>query len=124
MKAQDIQHRVFSVRAAIAGLGHALAHEVNLQFELAAAVAVVGLGLWLQLSPLEWAIIVLTILAVMSLELINTAFEHLADLSRPRLDPLVKVAKDVSAGAVLLASLGAIVVGVLVFAPRIAQVLH
>jgi len=124
MKAHDIQHRVFSVRAAIAGLGHALAHEVNLQFELAAAVVVIGLGLWVQLSTVEWAILILTILAVMSLELINTAFEHLADLSRPRLDPLVKVAKDVSAGAVLLASLGAVAVGVLVFAPRIAQVLH
>lgn len=127
-EARTVRHRVLSVRAALKGLAHAARNEVNVQIELAAAVLAVGLAVLLGsagvgLSMLEWAVLVLTVVAVLTLELVNTAFEHLADLTRPRLDPLVRVAKDVSAGAVLLASLGAIAVGVLLFAPKVAQVL-
>lgn len=121
---RSVRHRIFSFRAALSGLGHALTHEVNLQLELAAAVVALGLGLWVRLSAGEWATLVLTIVLVLVLELVNTAFEHLADLSRPRLDPLVRVAKDVSAAAVLVASLGAIVVGVLLLAPRMLDLIH
>ncbi|MFO0703027.1 MAG: diacylglycerol kinase [Candidatus Andersenbacteria bacterium] len=132
MPAHDLpptRHRILSLSAAIAGLGHAFGHEINLQVEVASAIIVAAAATWLSLvglgfSGVEWAVLVLTVVLVLALELVNTAFEHLADLSRPRLDPLVRVAKDVSAAAVLLASLGAVVVGVVLFAPRIAQVLH
>lgn len=100
------------------GLGHVLKHEVNFLIELILGAAAILLGFWLGISLVEWALLAITIALVLTLELVNTAFEHLADLSRPRLDPLVRVAKDVSAAAVLLASLGAVTVGVLLFAPR------
>ena len=86
---------------------------------IAAAIGVVGAGLLGRLAPTEWCAIVLAGVAVWVAEGLNTALELLADATHPAWHPLIGQAKDVAAGAVLLAAVGAVVIAVLVFAPRV-----
>ena len=95
----------------------ALRSEVHLRFHAAATVLVIGLGFHLGITRLEWALIALAVAGVWTAELMNTAIETLTYLASPAYHPLAGKAKDVAAGAVLLAALGAAVVGALVFGP-------
>jgi diacylglycerol kinase len=81
------------------------------------SAAVFGLGLWLGLGRLEWAILLLTIGLVWLAEFVNTALEALVDLASPDLHPLAKVGKDVAAAAVLVAACVAVLVGLLILGP-------
>lgn len=95
----------------------------NALLHAAATVVVVGLGFFTSVSRLEWAMLVLAIVAVWSAEALNTALEFLCDVASPEFHPLVEKSKDVAAGAVLLCALGSVVVGLLVFGPRLASLL-
>jgi diacylglycerol kinase (ATP) len=100
------------------GVWSALRSEVHLRFHAVATVVVIGLGFYSGLSRLEWALVALSVACVWAAELMNTAVEALTDLASPAYHPLAGKAKDVAAGAVLLAALGALVVGALVFVPH------
>jgi diacylglycerol kinase (ATP) len=101
-----------------AGRGlRALLDEPNARIQLAAALAAIALGLWLGLGPRDWALIVLAIGLVLAGEAFNTSVEALCDRVAPERHPLVAKAKDVAAGAVLIASLVAAVLGLLVLGP-------
>ena len=113
---------VKSFRYAIAGVVAAAKSERNMRIHIVAAVAAISLGVCLGLSVCEWAVIILCIALVMSLECANTAVEASVDLSSPDIHPLAKKAKDCAAGAVLLASIGSAVVGCIVFVPRLLSV--
>ena len=84
-----------------------------------ASVAAVAAGLLFQVSRGEWLAITLAIVAVWSAEALNTAFESLCDVASPEFHPMVERAKDVAAGSVLVAAIGAVVIGLLVFGPRL-----
>jgi len=84
-----------------------------------ATVAVGAAGFVFGLSFLEWAGVVLAIMAVWMAEALNTALEFLADVVSPEFHPLIRHAKDVAAAAVLISAVGAVVVGLLVFGPRL-----
>ena len=79
----------------------------------------IGLGAWLRLSAPEWCWISAAIGLVWVAEGLNTALETLADALRPERDPGVGLAKDVSAGAVLLAAITAAVIGLFVLGPHL-----
>ena len=81
------------------------------------ATLVILMGLWLGLTPQDWAILVITIAMVFTAEFINTAIEAVVDLASPTHHPLAKVGKDVGAAAVLVAALAAILVGLLILGP-------
>ncbi len=81
------------------------------------------LGALLSISRAEWCAVMLTIAGVLAAEAFNTAIETLADAVHPELDPLVGHAKDLAAAGVLLMSLGAAVVGLIIFVPRFLAVL-
>jgi diacylglycerol kinase len=106
-----------SFRFAFAGLWYALRTQRNVRVHLLIAAAVVALGLWLGLSPDRWALLTLTIGFVLISEAFNTAIETLVDLVSPDYHPLAKVVKDVMAGAVLLAAIASVIVGLLVLGP-------
>ncbi len=72
-----------------------------------------------QLSRTEWCIIVLAVVAVWTAEALNTAFEFLTDVASPEFHPLAGKAKDVAAGAVLLAAIGAVIIGLFIFGPKV-----
>jgi diacylglycerol kinase (ATP) len=91
----------------------------------AVATFVVGVaGLTFGVSRLEWLVLVLATVSVWTAESLNTALEFLCDVASPEFHPLVEKAKDVAAGAVLLAALGAVVCGVVVFAPYVTAALR
>ena len=96
-----------------------VATQHNAWIHAAATLCVVALGLALDLTRIEWALVAFAIVAVWTAEALNTAFELLCDVASPEFHPLVERAKDVAAGAVLIASIGAAVVGLLVFVPRL-----
>jgi diacylglycerol kinase (ATP) len=93
----------------------------NFWVHLFAGCLAAALGIVLRLSPAELALIVLTIALVLVAESINTVVETICDLVSPGYHPLVKRAKDVSAGAVLIAAVAALGVAVLLFGPRLAS---
>ena len=104
---------------AFAGIGHGLRTQANLRLNVLAAAGVVTAGLLLHISTIEWAILVVTIMIVMSAELFNTAIEALVDRVGSEPHPLSKIAKDMAAGAVLIGAIGAVLVGLLIFGPRL-----
>ena len=81
------------------------------------ATLVILVGLWVGLKSFDWAVIVLTIAMVFTAEFINTAIEAVVDLASPVHHPLAKVGKDVGAGAVLVAALAGVVIGLLIIGP-------
>jgi diacylglycerol kinase (ATP) len=84
-----------------------------------ATAAALAAGFALNISPGEWLAIVLSIMAVWTAEALNTAFESLCDVASPEFHPMVERAKDVAAGAVLIAAVGAVFIGLLVFGPKL-----
>jgi len=108
-----------SFGAAFAGLGHLLRHEPNAQIHAALAAVATALGLWLGLTPPEWALLMALFGLVIGLEAMNTVAEGLADLAMPRRDPRVATIKDVAAGGVLAAALAALAAGLFLFGPRL-----
>lgn len=113
--------RLRSFRHAFAGLWTMLRSQHNAWIHAGATIAVVAGGFYGELSNPEWCWLVLAIMAVWTAEALNTAFEFLADVASPEFHPLVKQAKDVAAGAVLIAVIGAVVIGLLVLGPHVFQ---
>jgi diacylglycerol kinase (ATP) len=89
-----------------------------------ATIAVTVVGLVLQLSAGEWCWIVLAMVIVWTAEALNTAFEFLTDVASPVFHPIAGKAKDIAAGAVLLAAAGAAIIGLLVLGPHILPLLR
>jgi diacylglycerol kinase len=112
---------VESFRFAFSGLWYALRTQRNTRIHLTIAAAAVAVGLFLKLSYVQWAVLTLTIGFVLVSEMLNTVAETLVDLISPGYHPLAKIVKDVTAGAVLLAALVSVVVGLLVLGPPLWQ---
>jgi diacylglycerol kinase len=106
---------------AFEGLAALLRTQPNFAVHVVIALAVVVVALLLRPSPIELAVLALTIGAVLALEATNTALEALCDLVSPGYHPLVKRAKDVSAAAVLIMAATAVVVGLAVLGPRLLE---
>ena len=104
---------------AFAGLGTLFRTQPNFTVHVVAAAAALGLGVLVRLSLPELALIVLTAAVVLLAEALNTCFETLCDLVSPTYHPLVKKCKDVSAAAVLISAMAAVVVAALLFLPRL-----
>jgi diacylglycerol kinase (ATP) len=109
--------RIHAFGHAFRGWGHVLKTQQNARIHSLIASLVIAMGAWLEIDVHDWAILVLTIAMVFSAEFINTAIEAVVDLASPGLHPLAKVGKDVGAGAVLVAALAAIIVGLLILGP-------
>ncbi len=108
-------------RYAFSGWWHVIRTQRNAWIHAMVSVTVVGIGLWLGLSPSEWAIITITIAMVWTAEFINTALEAVVDLASPQHHPLAQVGKDVGAAAVLIAALSAAIVGFLILGPALLE---
>ncbi|SNC76791.1 diacylglycerol kinase (ATP) [Hymenobacter gelipurpurascens] len=114
-----MRRRAASFGFAFRGVWAALRSEVHLQFHAAATVVTIGLGLYFGLERWEWVAVAVAIGAVWSAELVNTAIEAVVNLVSPEYHPLAGRAKDVAAGAVLVMAVAALVVGLLIFGPRV-----
>lgn len=112
---------VDSFTYAIQGLWHAVKTEKNFQIHLTAALIVSICGFTFRLSKVEWLFILICIFGMFSLELLNSAIEKTIDLVTEEIRPLAKQAKDMAAGAVLIYAVMTVVIGLIIFIPKIVE---
>lgn len=113
-----------SFRHALRGIWHVLRTEQNFRIHVVTAVLAVLLGWYFRLSGIEFALLLLAIGFVLSAEVLNTVIEDFLDILHPAHHPAVGKIKDALAGAVLMAALVALVLGILVFLPHVLAAMH
>ncbi len=111
---------LWSFRFAFEGVSYLIRTQRNARIEIAIGAAVLLLAAYVRVSPVEWAVLILTIALVLCLEAINTAIEVAVTLASPERHALAKAAKDVSAAAVLVAGIASVLVGIAVFRPYLS----
>ncbi|QJW91068.1 diacylglycerol kinase family protein [Spirosoma taeanense] len=119
----NVQKVLRSFRFATEGIITLFRYENNARVHLLIALLVILAGFWLNLSRVEWTIILTQIGLVWAAEAFNTAIEKLCDFVSPGLHPQIKAIKDLSSGAVLLLAITAVVVGVVVLGGRLVDVI-
>lgn len=115
--------RLHSFRYAVHGVALMLRSQHNAWLHAFASVCVLIAGGLFRLTDGEWCWIILAIMAVWTAEALNTALEFLADAATPEFHPLVKCAKDVAAGGVLISAIGSVAIGLLVLGPHLLDFL-
>lgn len=111
-----------SVKNACRGIHTAFKSERNIKIQTLLMIAIVVVGIVLNFSHMEWVIIILASMVVLGIEMINTAIEYTIDMiCNKQFHPIAKRTKDISAGAVLIASLGALVIGSIIVLPKIIK---
>jgi len=100
------------LRFALGGIGHGLHSEYSLRLQAGALLGVLTAMAILRPPPVWWALVLLASSAVLAAELFNTAIERLSDHLHPEVHPEIRIVKDCAAGAVLICSLGAVLVAV------------
>jgi diacylglycerol kinase (ATP) len=112
--------RARSFKYALRGIGIIFKTQHNAWVHGLIAVLIIALGLVLQISEGEWAAVLLSITSVLAAEAFNTAMEIDIDLTSPNYHPYARDTKDVASGAVLITALGAALVGIVIFVPKLA----
>jgi diacylglycerol kinase (ATP) len=121
-KAQkELSDRAKSFGYAFEGWWYVLRTQHNAWIHALVSIAVFALGLWLQIPLRDWAVIILTMMAVWMAEFMNTAVEAVVDMVMPEYHPLAKAAKDVAAAAVLVGAIGSVLVGLLLLGPPLLE---
>ncbi len=112
-----LHSRAQSFGHALRGWWYVVRTQRNAWLHVGITAVVVLLSFWLRLNARDWAVIITIVMIVFVAEFLNTAIEVVVDLASPQIHPLAKVAKDVGAGAVLIAAVAAILVGLLILGP-------
>lgn len=112
-----------SFHYAARGIVHTYRTEGNFRFQCFAGLAILVLSFIFHMKGYEKIILSMMIAFVLVLELLNTTIEIFLDLLKPRLSPHVELVKDIMAGAVLIASLGSLIVGGIIFIPYIVELI-
>ena len=107
---------------AFEGIRVNILNERNLCIHFMVMLLVIALGLILNISKTEWLICILLFGFVITLELMNTAIETAIDICMPEINPKAKLAKDTSAGAVLVVAIVSVVIGIMIFAPKLLEI--
>ncbi|RFU61329.1 diacylglycerol kinase family protein [Bacillus sp. V59.32b] len=104
---------------AFQGIWGVVKSERNLKIHLSVAVVVIGAGWYFSVSRLEWLFLLSAIFGTITLEMINSAIERTVDLITGDIHPLAKQAKDIAAGSVLMYAIFAVMVGLIIFLPKL-----
>ena len=113
------KERLASFRYAIAGILDVTKSQANLKIHLTIALIVIFFGIFLDISNIEWGVVIGCIALVLSAETFNSAIEYLTDLVAPEYHLLAKKTKDAAAGAVLITAIGSAIIGFIIFLPKI-----
>lgn len=116
---EKVQRLINSFRAAWRGLVYIYKNERNFRLQIIIGIITAVLSFYFPLRSWEQVVIFLLIIAVLIMEMLNTVVENLMDLLKPRLHQYVEVIKDIMASAVLLTSLGALIIGAIIFFPHL-----
>ncbi|MFQ3542736.1 diacylglycerol kinase family protein [Halobacillus rhizosphaerae] len=115
---RDPKKKSIGFRFAWNGIMEVARTERNFRIHLLAAGLVVAAGLVLSISLVEWAVLFTIIPLVLALEMVNSSIERVLNYLAPEIHPLVGIMKDISAGAVLIASLSSVIIALLIFLPK------
>lgn len=115
----SIKKRLNSFKYAFKGLKTLLKYEHNFRIHLVAALMVIILGFYFKISSLEWILLSIVIGSVISAEIFNSAIEKLADFVYPEHNKIISKVKDMSAAAVLVMAAVSVIVGLIIFSPKI-----
>jgi diacylglycerol kinase len=107
---------------ALNGIIHTFKTEGNFKVHLIITILVIAAGFFFHIDRSEWLVLIIMISLVTGSEMFNTAVECIADFISPEYDDNIKIIKDVSAGAVLISAVGAVITGLIIFIPRIIQI--
>lgn len=110
-----------SFKYALTGLNKVLWEEQNFQIDLFAALLILFLAVYFQIKAWQFIILILVIALVLILEIINSIFERLLDLLKPRLHNYVEDIKDMTAAAVFIGAICAFLIGLIIFLPYIIE---
>jgi diacylglycerol kinase len=114
-----MKKRLLAFVFALRGIEHGWKREEHLRIHALMAAVAIMLGIFLQINLWEWCVILLNIGIVIGAELMNAAIERLADRITKEKDPFIGQAKDLAAGAVLIVSMVALVLGMIIFVPKL-----
>jgi len=116
---ENLKRLFKSFRNAGKGLKYVLKNEQNFQLEVLIGILVISLMFVFSIRGWEKIALFIVIFAVLVMELINTIMERVVDILKPRVHPYAQVIKDIMAAAVLISSIGAVVIGILIFFPYV-----
>lgn len=116
-----VRGRVQSFRCAFTGVWFILRSQQNAWVHALATVLVIALAAAIRIETTGWALVLVAVAGVWLAEAFNTALEVVSDVIEPKFHPSVAVAKDIGAGAVLFAAITAVVIGLLVLGPPLAE---
>ena len=108
---------------AINGIIYVFKKEQNFRIHIIATILVIIAGILFSIDKIEWMMIVIAISIVSAFELVNSAIEYLCDFVSPQYHDKIKRIKDASAGAVLISAIGAFVLALVIFLPKILELL-
>ncbi|MCX2719741.1 diacylglycerol kinase family protein [Lentiprolixibacter aurantiacus] len=114
-----LKNRIKSVGFALRGAWVLIRTERSIKIQVCIALLVTAAGFYYEISTTEWILQTLAIALVLGVEGLNTAVEKIADYIQPRYDRKIGFIKDVAAGAVMLVALGAAIVGLIIYVPRV-----
>lgn len=112
-----------SFKFAFEGLRDALLHERNFRIQVVVFIFVIIAGFLFRINQTEWILILLCAAVVLSIEIINSAIEKLCDFVSPEIHPMIKKIKDFSAAAVLIGAIISLIVGIIIFLPKILELI-
>jgi diacylglycerol kinase len=104
---------------ALAGIKAVFISETNFKMHVLAAIVATAFGVALKIAAIEWGIIIFCMVLVISMEMINTAIEKLCDVVHKEAHPVIKIIKDIAAGVVLVAAASSLIIGGIIFWPKI-----
>ncbi len=114
-----IGKRILGFKYAFRGAWMLLKSEASIQVQVVVAIVMTFAGCYYELSPVEWVLQTLAIALVLGIEGLNTAIEELADFVHPDHHNKIGKIKDVAAGAVFFAAIAALIIGVIIYGPKI-----
>ena len=117
------QNIIKAFNAAIEGVIYTFKYERNMKIHIFIMILVIIAGIILKINKSEWIICIILFAIVIGSELFNTSIETIVDMVMPEKNEKAKIAKDVSAGAVLVVAIGAAIIGLVIFVPRILNIL-
>ncbi len=117
-KESFIQNRIKSVGFALKGMFLLLKTESSIKIQFVIAVVMTGAGFYFEISHMEWMMQLMAIGMVMGIEGLNTAVEKISDYIQPNNDPKIGFIKDISAGAVMIVSIIASIIGFIIYLPK------
>ena len=123
LKSKDKRKFSGSIKNCLEGINFVITNESNFKKEIAIGIIALLLSYILKISRIEFTIILIMIALVLTSEIINTSIEKVVDLYTKDYNNLAKIAKDVSAGSVLVMSIFSLLVGIIIFLPKIINVL-